>query len=278
MGRPAKSTSKTQKPQPRDIVSRSQSKKGSKAGKSSSKIVLPSKMTTYTRPPTSWPASLPFLSTVHVDGSVTLAQQEIFHPAQVPGAETYTIPTQCVFSPTPNPLVNIEAVTSQSHPAYPQCGLFAARALPPGTHILDYTGLLHSCPLPACASSDYDLAFLDRDASLAIDGAVMGNEARFINDYHGICAAPNAVFEEYFIKVKGSRGRDVWEARMGVWVSPACEKGIAKGEEICLSYGRGFWKARLGIMEQAVEGEPSVDVEDEATKSSDHVSIRDDKT
>jgi len=73
----------------------------------------------------------------------------------------------------------------------------------------------------------------------------MGNEARFINDYHGVNeAGPNAVFEEYFVKVKGKGGKEVWQARMGVWVKPGLEAGIAKGEEILLSYGRGYWKAR----------------------------------
>jgi hypothetical protein len=84
----------------------------------------------------------------------------------------------------------------------------------------------------------------------------MGNEARFINDYHGICDGPNAVFEEYYVKVK-VKGKDVWEARMGVWVHPAAAGGgggggggIAKDEEICLSYGKGYWRARVGLMEQ----------------------------
>jgi SET domain-containing protein len=106
--------------------------------------------------------------------------------------------------------------------------------------------------LSTCSSSDYDLAFLDRDASLAIDGASMGNEARFINDYHGIRDGPNAVFEEYYVKVKGAKGKEMWEARMGVWVNPL-SSGIAKGEEICLSYGKGYWRARLAAMEHQKE-------------------------
>jgi len=35
---------------------------------------------------------------------------------------------------------------------------------------------------------------------------------------------------------------------MGVWVSPK-GVGIGQGEEICLSYGRGYWRARVGQLE-----------------------------
>ena len=74
----------------------------------------------------------------------------------------------------------------------------------------------------------------------------MGNESRFINDYHGVAEGPNAVFEEYFVRVRGMRGGMGWEGRMGVWV---CGTGIQKGEEVLVSYGRGYWRAR-GMMEQ----------------------------
>ncbi|OCT52187.1 SET domain protein [Cladophialophora carrionii] len=197
---------------------------------------------------------MPYLSTVHWDSSLTLSQRELIQSALSPKPDAYIVSTQCTFSPTSNPAVVIESIKLPSHPAYPQSGLFAARPLVPGTHIIDYTGLLHSCPLPSCSTSDYDLAFLDRDASLAIDGAGMGNEARFINDYHGIRDGPNAVFEEYYVRVKGAKGKEMWEARMGVWVNPL-SSGIAKGEEICLSYGKGYWRARLGAMEQQKEGD-----------------------
>ncbi|EXJ59148.1 hypothetical protein A1O7_06579 [Cladophialophora yegresii CBS 114405] len=187
-------------------------------------------MTTYTRPPQNWPTNLPYLSTVHLDSSLAPSQRELVQSTRSPDPDAYMVSAQ----------------------SYPQSGLFAARQLAPGTHIIDYTGLLHSCPLSTCSISDYDLAFLDRDASIAIDGAGMGNEARFINDYHGVRDGPNAVFEEYYVKVKGPKGKEMWEARMGVWVNPL-STGVAKGEEICLSYGKGYWRARLGAMEQRKE-------------------------
>jgi len=209
-------------------------------------IHLPTRITTYTTPPRNWPSSLPYLSTSHLDPSLTASQHALIHPTTLPTEPSpYAIPTVVTYTPSTNPLVIITPIADASHPAYTQHGLFTTRALAAGTHILDYTGLLHSCPLPSCSTSDYDLAFLSRDASLAIDGQSMGSEARFINDYHGVREeGPNAVFEEYFVKVKGKGGKEIWEARMGVWVKPGLEAGIGKGEEILLSYGRGYWRAR----------------------------------
>lgn len=73
----------------------------------------------------------------------------------------------------------------------------------------------------------------------------MGNEARFINDYRGVPGVerPNAEFKEIWDGNRKERG-------MGVWVLPEGKngkrKGIRKGEEILVSYGRGFWGARKG--------------------------------
>jgi SET domain-containing protein len=116
------------------------------------------------------------------------------------------------------------------------------------------------------ARSDYDL-WLDRDAGVAVDAAAAGNEARFVNDYRGVRARPNAEF------------RECWDPRVGqkcmaVFVLPAGKKamaaaagagekgpkkggaaaaaaaGIAKGEEICVSYGKGFWGKRQAEEEE----------------------------
>jgi hypothetical protein len=90
------------------------------------------------------------------------------------------------------------------------------------------------------ADSDYDLS-LDREMGIGIDADRKGNEARFINDYRGIAEKPNAEFKELWDEKSGERG-------MGVWVLPEGRsgkgKGIRKGEEILVSYGRGFWGAR----------------------------------
>lgn len=102
------------------------------------------------------------------------------------------------------------------------------------------------------ATSDYDL-WLDRDADLAVDAARMGNEARFVNDYRGV--PPSRDGEKK--KKANAEFKAVWDPRIGercmaVFVLPAGKKvvgrakmvGIARGEEVLVSYGRGFWQGR----------------------------------
>jgi hypothetical protein len=52
---------------------------------------------------------------------------------------------------------------------------------------------------------------------------------------------PNAEFKEIWDERRKERG-------MGVWVLPEGKSGkgksVRKGEEILVSYGRGFWDAR----------------------------------
>ena len=94
------------------------------------------------------------------------------------------------------------------------------------------------------AESNYDLS-LDRELCIGIDADKKGNEARFINDYRGIAERPNAEFKEIWDERRKERG-------MGVWVLPEGKsgkgkgKGVRKGEEILVSYGKGFWGARRG--------------------------------
>jgi hypothetical protein len=87
--------------------------------------------------------------------------------------------------------------------------------------------------------------------NVGIDAEKMGNEARFINDYRGVPISlpgvrstsakthtiltrprPNAFFREVWIEGM---------LCMGVWSE---KEGIRKGEEIVLSYGKGWWSAR----------------------------------
>lgn len=73
--------------------------------------------------------------------------------------------------------------------------------------------------------------------NVGIDAQFAGNEARFINDYRGTgVSRPNAVF-------KDSRGDPdgKGELTIGVWTA---KDGIDKGDEILVSYGRGWWQAR----------------------------------
>jgi hypothetical protein len=95
------------------------------------------------------------------------------------------------------------------------------------------------------SESDYDLSLLRVSASevknpfpgyhisIGVDAAKCGNAARFVNDYRGIGTAPNAEFRVG----QGENG----ELRMEIW---ALKNGIGKGEEVLVSYGKGWWGAR----------------------------------
>ena len=88
----------------------------------------------------------------------------------------------------------------------------------------------------------------------------MSNVARFINDYRNIpgVASPNAEFRDVWVEIPSSQspvadhrrrtqtGDKVWEKRIGVFGKPAGKAGkratgIRKGEEIVVSYGKGYW-------------------------------------
>lgn len=142
--------------------------------------------------------------------------------------------------------MKITPITSTTHPACGQFGLFAARDLKAGTFILQYLGEIHAPPLDmgtaldTHAKSDYDLS-LDRERGIGIDADRKGNEARFINDYRGIAERPNAEFKEVWDDRRKERGMGVWVLGEG---KSGKGKGVKKGEEILVSYGRGFWGAR----------------------------------
>jgi len=69
--------------------------------------------------------------------------------------------------------------------------------------------------------------------SVGVDATIMGNEARFVNDYRGIRPKPNAQFAD-----RWAVGGDL---RMGIW---SLAEGIGKGDEIVASYGKAWWAAR----------------------------------
>jgi hypothetical protein len=191
--------------------------------------------------PKNWPQSIIYLTTLHIPPPLTSASLQ---------TTTITPPLDLNLTiikpapPTPSPLVRITPISTPSHPAHGQHGLLALRSLPPSSFILFYLGTLH----PSSTTdheSNYDLS-LDRDLDLSIDATHYGNEARFINDYRGIRPeGPNAEFRDCLVEMTPGR----LERRIGVFVLNAGKarkrsRGIAKGEEIVVSYGKGFWSAR----------------------------------
>ncbi|KAJ8127969.1 hypothetical protein O1611_g5668 [Lasiodiplodia mahajangana] len=193
--------------------------------------------------PKNWPPSIPYLSQPSLAPHLTEAQRGSLRTRSPDLAAV--IPSN--FPRGPCPLVKIIPINDLSHPANGQAGLFAARRLEPGDLILPYYGLVHSSLPPYSLThdkSDYDL-WLNRESGVAVDADQVGNEARFINDYRGVRERPNAEF------------RQCWDMRSGqqcmaVFVLPAGKNastktgagGIAKGAEILVSYGKGFWSKR----------------------------------
>jgi len=177
--------------------------------------------------------------------------------------------------PSPSPLVVIRRIADPAHPARGQHGLFAATALPHGRLIVLYAGRVHATPPPPPpaaggdeqqprggkrgdgrrdphAASDYDLA-LDAALGVAVDAAREGSEARFVNDFRGVRARPNAAFGDVWVRAGRGGGAGAAERRVGVFA--ACGRGAAirKGDEIVVSYGKGFWRARAPPAEEQEE-------------------------
>ncbi|USP80113.1 hypothetical protein yc1106_07387 [Curvularia clavata] len=154
-----------------------------------------------------------------------------------------------VYKPS-GPYINVKItpVTDSAHPAYGQHALYANQQLPPDSFILPYLGYVHDQD-DTNPASDYDLS-LDRELGIGVDASTMGNEARFINDYRGVSSAPNAEFRDIYVDI----GNGKVEKRVGVFVLSAGKsgkraKGIGRGQEILVSYGKGFWSERQAAEE-----------------------------
>ncbi|KAI1101264.1 hypothetical protein F4804DRAFT_316486 [Jackrogersella minutella] len=201
--------------------------------------------------PKNWPAAIPYLLQPSYAPHVTKSQQQIIR------SKTLDLTTEVPrdFPRGPSALARIIPITDPSHPANGQAGLFAARQLPPGTLILPYYGIVHSSVSPYSAAhekSDYDL-WLNREGSLAVDAEKAGNEARFVNDFRGVKERPNSEFKECWDSRRGERCMAVFVLPAGKNAGKKAGAGIGKGEEILVSYGKGFWsKRRSGSQEEEV--------------------------
>ncbi|KAI0651576.1 SET domain protein [Trametes meyenii] len=175
------------------------------------------------RQPARWPDNVRYITEPEYDSSVPKHIKDLLHPASSrthPGARAF------------KPAVAIHFISEPSHPAQGQRGLVAIKKIPPRTLIIDYIGEVHCDDRP---NSDYDLSLYRtlEHISVGLDAYHAGNEARFINDYRGVKSKPNANFQE--------RRADNGELRMGVWSG---SEAIKKGDEILVSYGKSWWRAR----------------------------------
>jgi hypothetical protein len=195
--------------------------------------------------PKSWPTNLPYLTGPLYSPTIT---QEHLTALRTQDLAL----TSININKGPSTLVKITPIFSPTHPASGQSGLFAATDLKPGTFILQYLGVIHCSPeldegqeniiTDPHAASNYDLS-LDRELRIGVDADKAGTEARFINDYRAVAERPNAEFKEIWDGRRKERG-------MGVFVLPEGKKGkgkgVKRGEEILVSYGKGFWGVRKG--------------------------------
>lgn len=182
--------------------------------------------------PKNWPLGTPYISTPFHGKDISAPQKQILK-TKPPSGDAPSIPSSS--TQLPCPLVRIQPIDSHVHPAHGQSGLFAARDLKAGSFIVPYLGRTHGSSTTD-TESDYDL-WLDKEGDLAVDAAHQGNEARFVNDYRGVRERPNAEF--------GLGWSEQWgQICVGFWVKRGKREGIRKGEEILVSYGKGFWGGR----------------------------------
>lgn len=219
--------------------------------------ISPARMTD-TAPP-HWPATVSYTPRSLISRT--------FPPSQLRYINIRATPTSTLRSLAPLPIcphpkdtVRIKQITDSKHPACGQNGLFVVRAVKPRTKVIDYVGVIHSRTPPREQAgegwidpheqSDYDLSLIrcmstpdpgttDHVPALVdigIDADKFGNAARMINDYRGIAGKPNVEFRQTWDEATG------W-AKMEVW---ALSEGLKKGDEVLISYGKGFWTARNG--------------------------------
>ncbi|GFZ43955.1 hypothetical protein JCM24511_01675 [Saitozyma sp. JCM 24511] len=219
---------------------------------------MPARLAHDADPPSHWPISVIYLTKPRLSPTFPAELVPLLLP---PTPSSGTSPK---FAPRPSTHpsgVMIKPITSPGHPAVGQLGLFAKKKIPGGELVIPYLGVLHASVTPFTttdsaeststpdthSSSDYDLSLLRLSAvdprnpfhgshiSIGVDAATMGNAARFVNDFRGVAGAANAEFRVG----RGEGG----EMRMEVW---SLKAGIGKGEEVLVSYGKGWWGARTG--------------------------------
>lgn len=192
--------------------------------------------------PKGWPSKTVYLHAPSISKKLSSDKSKTLVVPQ----KSLPLETTIFKSTGPYPNVKITPVSDVAHPAHGQHALFANQHLPPDSFILPYLGHVHD-HTDVDEQSDYDLS-LDRELGIGVDATNMGNEARFINDYRGVSIQPNAEFRDIYYDIGSGKA----EKRVGVFVLSAGKsgkrtKGIGKGQEILVSYGKGFWTERQTV-------------------------------
>ena len=138
--------------------------------------------------------------------------------------------------------VYFKRIADANHPANGEFGLFCSNDAKPGSWLLDYVGHV-SLGENQDKESDYVSDF-GLKSELACDANTYGNEARMINDFRNTGRYPNVEFN--------LRRDKCGELRQGVYVKSTKDArqvgfdGIKKDEELLISYGKSYWRSRVG--------------------------------
>lgn len=178
--------------------------------------------------PAPWPPDVLYRETVRFDASVPAALVQKYAPSSMKKRHTRADAKRRVAG---------RVITEDAHPARGQFGLFAMKKFKPREWIVDYHGVVTSSD--ACSqTSDYTLSFGESN-ELAVDAETEGNEARFTNDFRNTGRRQNARFDSYV--------DECGDYKLAIFC--LADGAIEKGEEILISYGKGFWKHRFGDLE-----------------------------
>ena len=86
---------------------------------------------------------------------------------------------------------------------------------------------------------EFDEDEFGEEGELCLDARRVGNEARFVNDFRNTGRRQNVEFR--------LRRASDGELRQGVYV--CARNGVAAGEELLISYGKSYWRARVGDLD-----------------------------
>ena len=178
-----------------------------------------------------WPANVEFSNSYRWDASI---------PSEIKTKYSKTVRKRAT---TFSRKVYFKKITDENHPAYGEFGLYCSlKHAKPGQWLLDYVGHV-TVGEDQNKKSDYVSDF-GENSELACDADTYGNEARFLNDFRNTGRHPNVEFN--------LRRDKNGELRQGVYVKQKKDSkdadfdGIKQHEELLVSYGKSYWRSRVG--------------------------------
>ena len=180
-----------------------------------------------------WPSNVTFSNNYQWDASVPNGIKDKYSPPNAIRQRAPRLSNKVYF----------KRITDQNHPAYGEFGLYCALShAKPGSWLLDYVGHI-TLGEDQDKTSDYVSDFGEK-SELACDANNYGNEARFLNDFRNTGRHPNVEFN--------TRRDKHGELRQGVFVKLTKDAredgfdGVRKDEELLVSYGKSYWRSRVG--------------------------------